>query len=192
MKTARRKPKSRFTLLAALVLGWIVGYETATYLPDPQVQLLSPHEAAVQVRFSPGGHCTQLVEAVIAKAQEVILVQAYYFTSAAIADALIAAHQRGVTVQVLVDQSQLTYKQSQVKRLVAQGIAVSVDKVAGIAHNKIMIVDEDYVLTGSFNWTQAAEARNAENLLLIQGKDVNQCYKMNWEQRASKASVLKF
>ena len=189
MSKPSKKSQPRRTLLAALLLGGIIGYETATYFPAEQAPLFAEH-AAVQVRFSPGGNCTQWVEEVIAKAQKNILVQAYSFTSSSIAEALIAAHQRGVAVKILVDRSKLTGKYTQVQRVVDQGIAVAVDKVPGIAHNKVMIIDNDYVLTGSFNWTQAAETRNAENLLLIRGEEVNHIYRTNWELRASKASAI--
>ncbi|XWN35146.1 MAG: phospholipase D family protein [Roseivirga sp.] len=186
-----QKSQPRMPLLAALLLGGIIGYETATYFPVEQAPLFAEH-ADVQVRFSPGGHCTQWVEETIAKAQKTILVQAYSFTSLPIAEALIAAHQRGVVVKILVDRSQLTGKYTQVQRVVDRGIAVAVDKVPGIAHNKVMVIDNDYVLTGSFNWTRAAETRNAENLILIKGEEVNRIYRTNWEQRASSASAVSF
>ena len=54
-----------------------------------------------------------------------------------------------------------------------------------------MIIDDEYVLTGSFNWTVAAEHRNAENLLLIRDRSTNKTYRDNWEQRAEKAQVIK-
>jgi len=139
------------------------------------------------VRFSPRGHCTQLVEETVAQAKERIWVQAYGFTSSPIADALIAAHQRGVEVKILVDRSQVKSKYSQLKHVMKQGITVAVDKVPGIAHNKVMIVDDAYVLTGSFNWTKAAETRNAENLLLIRDAKLNGVYAAEWQKRAEKA-----
>lgn len=73
----------------------------------------------------------------------------------------------------------------------AAGIPTAVDKAIGIAHNKVMIIDDEYVLTGSFNWTTAAEKRNAENLLLIQDPHINQLYRANWQKRASKAIFMR-
>ena len=184
-KTFKLKP----AILAALLVGGTLGYEAASYRYAAQTTAVSTN-AVIQVRFSPGGHCTQFVKDTIAKAQKTILVQAYSFTSLPIADALIAAHQRGVAVKILVDRSQLAGKYTQVRHVTAQGIPVAVDKVPGIAHNKVMIIDDKYVLTGSFNWTQAAEKRNAENLLLIEDVKTNSLYKAAWHRRAAQAQAV--
>jgi phospholipase D len=176
-KAYRRKP----VILTALLVGGIVGHEVASYRYAAQAALTSSN-AAIQVRFSPGGRCTQFVKEAIAKAQQTILVQAYTFTSLPIADALIQAHQRGVDVRILVDRSQLASKYTQVRYMAAQGIFVAVDVVPGIAHNKVMVIDDDYVLTGSFNWTKAAEASNAENLLLIKDTKTNAIYTKVWHR----------
>jgi len=141
----------------------------------------------IQVCFSPNGQCMQLVKETINKAQHTILVQAYYFTSLTMANALIEAHQRGIAVKLLIDRSQLTAQGSKLRLVAKKGIPVWIDFVPGIAHNKVLIIDEEYVLTGSFNWTDAAQKRNAENLILIQDRHTNQKYKDNWEQRAAKA-----
>jgi len=53
-----------------------------------------------------------------------------------------------------------------------------------------MIIDDHYVLTGSFNWTKAAETSNAENLLLINDTKTNVIYKKAWHQRAQHAQKL--
>lgn len=144
---------------------------------------------SIQVCFSPHGNCTQLIEQTLERAQKVILVQAYCFNSPTIADALIQAHQRGVTVKLLVDRLQHQAPKTQVPRLVAHGILVAIDKVP-VAHNKVMIIDDDYVLTGSFNWTVAAEKRNAENLLLIKDPQINSIYKQEWTKRAADAQWI--
>ena len=175
--------------LLALLLGSIIGYEAGIYSVEKTPVLCSDH-AVVQVRFSPKGHCTEFIAATVAKAQEKLLVPAYYFTSPSIAEALVAAHLRGVVVKVLVDRSQLTGKKSQVQHMIDQGIAVAIDKVPGIAKNKVMIIDDTHVLTGSFNWTQSAETRNAENIVLIKDKEVNRIYTTNWNQRAQRASSV--
>lgn len=182
--TLSKKSQFRPVVLATFLTGSILGYGTGAY---QQTATSSARETAIHVRFSPRGHCTQLIEETIAQAKKSILVQAYGFTSLPIADALIAAHQRGVEVSILVDRSQVKSKYSQLKHVMRQGITVAVDKVSGIAHNKVMIIDDAYVLTGSFNWTKAAETRNAENLLLIRDAKLNGIYTAEWEKRAAKA-----
>jgi phospholipase D len=144
----------------------------------------------VKVCFTPGEDCLALIKKVIAKAEDEILVQAYVFTSRPIATALVNTYRRGVVVKVLVDKSQLRQKGSQLKKLLKVGIAVWVDDVAGIAHNKVMILDENYVVTGSYNWTAAAEYNNAENIVVINHKVTNRSYRDNWERRLQGAQKV--
>jgi phospholipase D len=109
-----------------------------------------------------------------------ILVQAYSFTSKNITDSLIQAHRRGVKVSVLIDRTSITSRGSEIPALKDAGISVSVCKVPGIAHNKVLIIDEQIIVTGSYNFTNAAETRNAENLLILNNKDLAKKYITNW------------
>jgi phosphatidylserine/phosphatidylglycerophosphate/cardiolipin synthase-like enzyme len=66
--------------------------------------------SAVTACFTPGGNCTDAIVQALDEAKRTILVQAYSFTSAPIAKALLDAHKRGVQVQVILDKSQRTEK----------------------------------------------------------------------------------
>ena len=104
-------------------------------------------------------------------------------TSPSIADALIAATARGIRVSILLDKSNLHDKWSQINLLKKAGIDVSIDKVSGIAHNKIMIIDHKKVITGSFNFTRSADSRNTENVIIIDDSKVAESYIQNWLSR---------
>jgi phosphatidylserine/phosphatidylglycerophosphate/cardiolipin synthase-like enzyme len=134
----------------------------------------------IQVYFSPGGGCTDAIIQEINKAKSEVLVQAYSFTSAPIAKALLNAHKRGVKVIVILDKSQRTQRYSSARFLANSRIPTYIDSRHAIAHNKIMIIDRSVVITGSFNFTKAAEEKNAENLLIIRSKDVVPRYLNNW------------
>ncbi len=133
-----------------------------------------------QVYFSPKGGCTEAIVKNLEQAERYVLVQAYSFTSKPIAEALVRAHKRGVKVQVLLDKSQRHGKGSKLGLLVDAGIPVMIDTKHSIAHNKVMIIDGVTVMTGSFNFTNAAEDKNAENLLVIHDKVVAKKYRDNW------------
>ncbi|MEM7055530.1 MAG: phospholipase D family protein [Bacteroidota bacterium] len=183
---AKRFPTLQPKLLTILLIGAIIVSESlGCFFRMPRAS----HEA-IQVCFTPGGQCTLLVEEALAAAQNSVLVQAYYLTSDAIVNALIAAHNRGVSVKILVDRSQLKARASKVRPFLEEGISISIDAVPGIAHNKVMIIDDKCVITGSFNWTDAAENRNAENLLFIRDQGISRVYRDNWEERAEKAQVI--
>lgn len=137
-----------------------------------------------QVYFSPKGGCTEAIVKNLDQAERYVLVQAYSFTSKPIAEALVNAHKRGVKVKVLLDKSQRNGKGSKLSLLVDAGIPVSIDTKHAIAHNKVMIIDGVTVLTGSFNFTNAAEDKNAENLLVIRDKVVARKYRNNWNSHS--------
>jgi phosphatidylserine/phosphatidylglycerophosphate/cardiolipin synthase-like enzyme len=84
-------------------------------------------------------------------------------------------------VQVILDRSQRTEKYSEADFLRNSGIPTLIDARHAIAHNKIIITDGYLVLTGSFNFTRAAEEHNAENLLVINDPVLAQQYIANWQ-----------
>lgn len=143
------------------------------------------------VCFSPPVGCTQEIAGELAKARRTILVQAYTFTSAPIAQALVDAHKRGVKVEVILDKSNRTERYSAADFLSHAGIPTLIDSVHAIAHNKVMVIDGGTVITGSFNFTKAAEERNAENFLVIHDKDLAVRYETNWHVHEKHSEPIK-
>jgi phosphatidylserine/phosphatidylglycerophosphate/cardiolipin synthase-like enzyme len=133
-----------------------------------------------EVYFSPKGGCTEAIVSEINRAKSEILVQAYSFTSKKIAKTLADAHARGVSVQVILDKSQRTARLSAAAFTARNGIPTFIDRDHAIAHNKVMIIDKLTVITGSFNFTKAAEEGNAENLLIVRSSAMAQIYRTNW------------
>jgi phosphatidylserine/phosphatidylglycerophosphate/cardiolipin synthase-like enzyme len=143
---------------------------------------INPAES-IHVCFTPGQNCTgELVQA-IGSAKQSILVQAYSFTSKPIADALVDAKHNGVDVKVILDKSQVKERNSVLGYLASQQIPIWIDNRVAIAHNKVMIFDEQSVSTGSFNFTNSAQKRNAENLLILKDSALAQQYAKNWYSR---------
>jgi phosphatidylserine/phosphatidylglycerophosphate/cardiolipin synthase-like enzyme len=79
-------------------------------------------------------------------------------------------------------ESQRTERYSSATFLIHAGIATFIDARHAIAHNKVMVIDGQTVLTGSFNFTKAAEERNAENLLVLRGRELASKYTANWRE----------
>ena len=142
-----------------------------------------------EVYFSPHGGCTDAIVIELNKSKSTVLVQAYTFTSAPIAKALLNAHKRGVKVEVILDKSQRTQKYSSATFLYNQGIPVKIDAQHAIAHNKVIIVDGEIVITGSFNFTKAAEESNAENLLVTRDRKLAELYIKNWQEHERHSEV---
>ncbi len=144
----------------------------------------------VQVYFSPKGGCTEAVVEELRGAQKTVRVQAYSFTSKDIAAALRDAKRRGVDVEVVLDKSNETAQYSAATFTANAGIPTYIDAEHAIAHNKIMVIDGETVITGSFNFTKAAENRNAENLLIIKNApDLVRQYEQNYEEHRAHSRV---
>src|ERR1035437_10393608 len=135
-----------------------------------------------QIYFSPKGGCTEAIVNEISHAKSEIYVQAYSFTSFSIAKALINAHKRGIKVEAILDKSQKKERYTSATFLANAGIPTFIDSRHAIAHNKIMVIDKETVITGSFNFTKAAEEKNAENLLILKNKEMASQYLMNWSK----------
>ena len=133
--------------------------------------------------FTPPKGCANLIASQISLAKDSIHLHAYGLTSDIIIDELAGAQKRGVKVKAVLDSSNFSEKRNIAARLKKAGIEVTLDKVPGIAHNKIMIIDEKKVITGSFNFTKSADTRNAENVLMIIDKDLASTYLANWQKR---------
>jgi phosphatidylserine/phosphatidylglycerophosphate/cardiolipin synthase-like enzyme len=159
-------------ILVAVVLFVVCPLSSATDL--------TLHNTPAQIYFSPKGGCTEAIINQIDNAKSEILVQAYSFTSAPIAKALINAHKRGVKIEAILDKSQRKEKYTSATFLANAGIPTYIDDKHAIAHDKVMIIDRETVITGSFNFTKAAEEKNAENLLIIRNKETAKVYIENW------------
>jgi phosphatidylserine/phosphatidylglycerophosphate/cardiolipin synthase-like enzyme len=133
----------------------------------PPEETLSLSGAEVTVAFSPNGDSTDVVVKAIRSARKEILVQAYSFTSAPIIKALGEARARGVDVKAILDKTNESPRYSGATYLTHHDIPVWIDDSVAIAHNKVMVIDGDTVITGSFNFTEAAQRRNAENVMVI-------------------------
>jgi phosphatidylserine/phosphatidylglycerophosphate/cardiolipin synthase-like enzyme len=131
-----------------------------------------------------GASCESLLIDTINATRRTLRIQAYSFTSTPIAQAVRRAKARGVDVQVIVDESQVSEKYTSATYLKNAGVPVVVDTRPAIAHNKVMIFDERAVFTGSFNFTKSAEQRNAENGVLIRDDPaLVKAYADNWRTR---------
>ncbi|MGI4775689.1 MAG: phospholipase D family protein [Janthinobacterium lividum] len=140
----------------------------------------------LNVCFTPPSGCGNLIAIEISKAAKSIYVQAYGMTSKPIVRELIKAKMRGLRIGVLLDSSNIDDSSSKMQELIDAGIEVRIDKVPGIAHNKVIIIDKKKVITGSFNFTNAADNINVENVILIENASVAGVYLQNWLSRKAK------
>lgn len=190
MKLARKSKAPSFPLLVALLLiGFGAGYGTKELFQNPDPIFEAPiHSSSsliqdVNVCFTPNKQCQSKIVDAINAAEKSIFVQAYSFTDKEIATALANASERGVNVKVLLDKSNRKDDRSAKTILLQQNIPLRFDAPSGIAHSKIMIIDEEKVISGSYNFSAAAYKRNTENLLVIHNPNLANEYIQNWYAR---------
>ena len=180
-----RRPASIYVFLG-VALSFLVGCAAPK---SAGVSSLSSQQLAWDVCFSPRGGCTDLVVRTLAQARSAVHIQAYSFTSQPIAQALVDAHRRGVTVEAILDKGQRTEDNTRAGLLIQAGVPVLIDSAHAIAHNKVMILDGETVITGSFNFTKSAEERNAENLLVIHDRALAERYEQNWQKHKAHSTT---
>src|SRR6185436_885292 len=166
-----------------LVLGLLIvgrpagGFEASDVVPGT---------GTIEYAFTPGDDAAALIVKSIDAARFQILVQAFSFTHLEIAAALIRAERRGLDVQVIADAEQIELiGHNVIPQLVEGGVPVFTDREHAAAHNKVMVIDAatkiPVLITGSFNFTHAAQFRNAENLLVFRGNhELAHAYLENW------------
>ena len=168
----------RRTNLLLLSLLFVAGCHPSAGAP---AQAAKEPRPLCAVFFSPHGGCTDEIVRELAAARARVLVQAYSFTSQPIARALVEAARRGVKVEVILDKSQRREHYAAAALLAQAGVPVEIDAAHAIAHNKVMVIDGETILTGSFNFTESAEERNAENLLVVRDPVLAAQYAKNWQ-----------
>jgi phosphatidylserine/phosphatidylglycerophosphate/cardiolipin synthase-like enzyme len=186
--------KSRKYLLAAVLASFTAF--TALAFEGPYFSQGKTIAAAgtVELAFTPEDAADRMVISAINNANRQILVQAFSFTHVDIAHALIKAKKRGVDVQLIADAEQTDKTLPNViTEIAASGSPTYLDYQHQSAHNKIMVIDagtaDSAVITGSFNFTYAAQFRNAENLIIFHGNpEITAAYLQNWERHLAHSS----
>jgi phosphatidylserine/phosphatidylglycerophosphate/cardiolipin synthase-like enzyme len=172
-------PLSPMTLMWIQVATGFTGAMTFIHMFKVLARKMG-HIPSVGAHFSPKGSCQEALVKELQGARREILVQAYSFTNKAITEALVEAKKRGVHVLILLDRSNEVEKYSDLHIVMEQNLDPLIDAEHPIAHNKIMIIDQKTIVTGSYNFTHQAEAENAENMLIIKGHpDLVQQYRAN-------------
>ena len=121
-----------------------------------------------------GGIDTQLADA-INQVQRTLDIAAFEFNNPVLTTAVLAAHQRGVVVRMVVDDANgIQSKDTTLGQLTAAGIPVIDDSRSALMHNKFMIMDSTTLWTGSYNYSINDTYRNNNNLLSFRSQKIVQ------------------
>lgn len=151
-------------------------FETVT-LPD----------GTLDYYFSPKDKSNALIVAAITQAQTQVRFMAFSYTDDAIGQAMIAAHERGVSVAGVMERQNVRGTGSEFAILEDGGVDILADGNCYIMHHKTIIIDDDVVITGSYNFTKSAEQSNDENLLIIRSPQLAAQYLVEYDRVRNQA-----
>ncbi len=135
-----------------------------------------------EVCFSKPQKCDALIANILRGAQRYAYVAVYSFTNDLLADVLIELKSRGVEVKVVMEGQQANIRGSEYQRLAEAGVEVRIDGNPDLMHHKFVVIDDKTVITGSYNWSVAAEDKNDENLIVIQSREIALLYRSEFER----------
>jgi phosphatidylserine/phosphatidylglycerophosphate/cardiolipin synthase-like enzyme len=141
------------------------GEDTVPATPYPMVTI---DGTRIDVFFSPDDGVLEALVPLLESAQESIYFLAYSFTSNQLGDIFREKAAAGLTIEGVMDEEQVHSNQGTEFDPFRQAkIDVRLDGNEGLMHHKVFIVDQKIVAFGSYNFSQSAEQRNDENLIIV-------------------------
>lgn len=149
--------------------------------------------AEIEVLFSPGGGFKESLLKEIENTHSTLELAIHEITSFHMVNALMKAKKRGVKVRIIADSKQAKMKSSQITYLIHQGMLVKVlgGKEKGTMNHRFAIFDGKKVVTGSYNWSEASEKWNYENLLIIRDDEVVASYQKEFDRLWREKRIIK-
>ena len=147
-------------------IAFVIGVGVGAQLPTRTLTPPASAPARIEAYFTPGTECEDRIIAELGRATT-IDIAVYSITNPKIANAIIAAHQRGARVRIITDRTMAGHKSSMIDELVTAGIPVRVNRRHKIEHNKFAVFDNRRMVTSSYNWTTAATKYNSENCIFL-------------------------
>lgn len=153
--------------------------------PYPSVRL---DEIQIEILFSPDDGVAQWLIDILERSETSIDFLAFSFTSDAIANVMLERSESGIIVRGVFESSQAAGQGSEYERLLEAGLEVRLDGNSRNMHHKLMVVDREVVIFGSYNFSQSAEERNDENILAVYAPDLAEVFLEEFERVYERAS----
>lgn len=148
-------------------------------VPHP---VLTIDGTSIQNCFSPGGGCEKMIVQAVNSAQTSIDFLAFSFTDDGIGDAMRARGRSGVDVSGVFETTGSDTKYSEYNAMKKAGLAVYTDGNPWSMHHKVIVIDNETVIFGSYNFSESAEESNDENLLIIHNTDLAHAFTAEFQR----------
>lgn len=135
------------------------------------------NNGSIDIYFSPYDKTSEKIIPLINSAKEYIYVPTFLITHKKLSEALINAKQRGVEIKIIIDANSTATRNTKHAQLRANGIDLKTENYAGKMHSKSMIIDDQYIILGSMNFSNSGENKNDENTVIINDTKLAKHYK---------------
>ena len=161
------------------------GENTVAETPHPSLDL---DGTEVDTYFSPDDGVQSKLIPLLQGAEKSIYFLTFSFTANELGDIIRTKAEDGVTVKGVMDEEQIRSNQgTEFDPFKQAGLDVLIDGNEGQMHHKVFIIDGKIVVTGSYNFSQSAETRNDENLLVIYDEQLADQYLQEFQRVYSRA-----
>lgn len=153
----------------------------------------SPAIADMEAIFSPEGGIKETLLKEMESTQSTLDLAVHGITSLDMANGLLKAKQRGVKVRIVADSKQAKAKSSLITYLINQGIPVKVlgQKDKEVMNHRFVIFDRKKVVTGSYDWSEASEKWNFENILILGDSEIAETYQKEFDRLWREKRIIK-
>lgn len=145
----------------------LFGPDSPDNTPYPEMVI---HGVPVQNDFAPEKRLVPMVSRAIAGAEQEILFLTFAFTSKEIGEAMLGRADAGVNVRGIFEtvgsENEFSYY-TIAGREDLPNVDVRQDPSSGLMHHKVFIIDRKTVIFGSFNFTDSANRKNDENIVIV-------------------------
>lgn len=145
--------------------------------------------AETRVYFSPNGDCEKNAINLVNRTTKQLDIAMYSFNNDHLIEAIKTAKSRGVSVRILLDRSQAYKNDDETLDLFDSKFDVKIHSLNRIQHNKFVVSDQKEVMTGSFNWTDAAQDFNEENCLFLDDQKIVNIYQKQFDNHLWKVNT---
>ena len=157
----------------------LFGKKSPQKTPYPEVVI---NDTRIECYFAPEDQVQTHIVDTIRKAQISIDFLAFAFTAKPVATAMADRMKTGVTIRGVFETRNANADPAQDDYLAQAGAQVRLDTNPATMHDKVIIIDETIVITGSYNFTKAADTSNDENCLIVYSADIARQYTGDFER----------
>lgn len=158
----------------------LFGPEIRAETPNPKITI---DETRIDTFFSPDDGVINSLASVLNNAEESIYFLAYSFTSNDLGNIVREKDAAGLTVQGVMEEEQVNSNQGTEYDPFKQAeVDVRIDGIEGQMHHKVFIIDRKIIAFGSYNFSQSAEVRNDENLIIVYDEAIAQEFLTEFER----------